>query len=352
MTAPSADAPGELPAALAEGVESFLAWADLERGRARNTLESYRRDLDFCARFLAGRGRRDWAAVTRQDIEAWADAQSLEGRAAATLARRLSAVRMLARWLVAEKRRADDFTALIRPPKVRRKLPPSLAVGELQQVVEAPPAHTPAGVRDRAILELFYGAGLRASELAGLRLQDVFLPEQMVRVVSGKGGKERYVPFGGPARAALERYVQWARAHFVKPKTGSALFLSNRGRAISRKTLWAMLQTVARRSGLEAHLKPHLLRHSFATHLLQGGADLRAIQEMLGHADIGTTQIYTAVAAARLTEEHAAHHPRRNLRPPRAATPAPEAPPDAAKPARRPARRRPHSAPDKNPSEN
>jgi integrase/recombinase XerD len=179
----------------------------------------------------------------------------------------------------------------------------------MKKLLAAPVGGTAHALRDRAILELFYSSGLRVSELAGLNLQQIDLQQGFVRVF-GKGSKERVVPVGTQAAEAVSTYLAAGRPGLIKPRTGSAVFLSERGRAISRKTVWALIKSYAKKAGLPQHVKPHLLRHSFATHLLSGGADLRAIQEMLGHADIGTTQIYTAVETSRLTEQHARYHPR------------------------------------------
>jgi integrase/recombinase XerD len=177
------------------------------------------------------------------------------------------------------------------------------------RLLAAPAGGDAYAVRDRAMLELFYSSGLRISELCALTLQQVDLENGFVRVF-GKGSKERVVPLGGKARDAVQAYLVSARPTLVKPRTGSELFISERGKAISRKTLWVIVKNSAKRAGLEKPVKPHLLRHSFATHLLGGGADLRAIQEMLGHASIGTTQIYTAVESSRLLDQHAKFHPR------------------------------------------
>jgi integrase/recombinase XerD len=179
----------------------------------------------------------------------------------------------------------------------------------MDRLLAAPSGADAYAVRDRAMLELFYSSGLRISELCALTLQQVDLEHGFVRVF-GKGAKERVVPLGGKARDAVAAYLGSSRPRLVKPRTGGELFLSERGRAISRKTLWVIVKASARRAGLTKRVKPHLLRHSFATHLLGGGADLRAIQEMLGHASIGTTQIYTAVESSRLLDQHARHHPR------------------------------------------
>jgi integrase/recombinase XerD len=179
----------------------------------------------------------------------------------------------------------------------------------MQKLLAAPTSGTPQGLRDRAILELFYSSGLRVSELAGLAMQQIDLQQGFVRVF-GKGSKERVVPVGTRAAEAVTTYMMAGRPGLVRAKTGSAVFLSERGQAISRKTIWALIKGYAQKAGLPKTVKPHLLRHSFATHLLAGGADLRAIQEMLGHADIGTTQIYTSVETSRLTDQHSRYHPR------------------------------------------
>lgn len=298
-----------IPDPLVDAVEGFLAWLELERGLSTNTIQSYSQDLAQFAIFVHERGARDWGAVDGEAVSAWTARLSRADYARSSQARKLSAVRVFARHLVRENLRKDDFTELSSAPKLSRKLPEVLTREEVERLLDAPPASTPHGLRDRAILELFYSSGLRVSELCGLTLQSVNLDEGYVRVY-GKGSKERIAPVGGPATKAIEHYLSGGRPHFVKSKTGSELFLSQQGRPISRKMVWVMIKAQAARVGIEKPIKPHLLRHSFATHLLEGGADLRAIQEMLGHADIATTQIYTAVQAARLSDEHALYHPR------------------------------------------
>jgi integrase/recombinase XerD len=216
---------------------------------------------------------------------------------------------MLCRHLLRERIRDDDPTELLAGPKIRRKLPQTLSTGEMQKLLAGPTGADAYAIRDRAMLELVYSSGLRASEICGLSLQQVDLEHGFVRVF-GKGAKERVVPLGDKARDAVQVYLASGRPRLVKPKTGSELFITERGKAMSRKTLWVMVKSAAARAGIEKPVKPHLLRHSFATHLLGGGADLRAIQEMLGHASIGTTQIYTAVESSRLLDQHAQHHPR------------------------------------------
>jgi len=309
MAGMPADPFAKLSDTLVEPLESFLAWLELERGLAANTLQSYGQDLAQFASFLEARGLKDWRQADGGALNDWMSELSRRDYARSSQARKLSAVRMFARHLVRENFRKDDFSELGSAPKLSRKLPEVLTREEVERLIEAPGRGTPHGLRDRAILELFYSSGLRVSELCGLLLQSVNLDEGYARVF-GKGSKERIAPIGGPAAKAIRDYLVGGRPHFVKKRTGSELFLSQQGRPISRKMVWVLLKEHAARAGIRKTVKPHLLRHSFATHLLEGGADLRAIQEMLGHADISTTQIYTSVQAARLSDEHALHHPR------------------------------------------
>ena len=216
---------------------------------------------------------------------------------------------MLARFLVREKRCDTDFTALLKGPKLARKIPGTLNEGEVARLLAAPSGGDPRALRDRAILELFYSSGLRVSEIGALLLQQVDLENGFIRVF-GKGAKERVVPVGGRACDALTTYLVAGRSGLVRSKTGSQFFLNSRGAALSRVMIWKLVKKYAQRACLTKNVKPHGLRHSFATHLLTGGADLRAIQEMLGHASISTTQIYTAVEPQRLVDHHAKYHPR------------------------------------------
>ncbi len=295
--------------AFANDIEAFLAFLGLERALSRNTLSAYRSDLDQAAAFLAKRGAADWRGLTRAQAAEWI--HSLNGRvcAPASLARKLTALRGLARFLVREKIRADDFTDLLSGPKLTRRIPGTLTPEEIGRLLAAPTGGDARALRDRALLELFYSSGLRVSELAGLTLQQVNLEQGFLRVF-GKGSKERVVPIGGRAADAVATYLLSGRPQLVKPKTGSQLFLNPRGTALSRVALWMIVKKNAQRAGITKNVKPHGLRHSFATHLLSGGADLRAIQEMLGHASISTTQIYTAVESKRLLEQHTKFHPR------------------------------------------
>jgi integrase/recombinase XerD len=311
--APPAPAPA-LPPAMADALDDFIAVLLTERGLSKLTAISYETDLAQLGAFVANeRGRERWADVSAGDLTAWLEVLAGAGTNPSSVARKLSATRTFAKHLVANGVRADDFTALAEGPHPHRPLPDTLTEQETIALLEAPPADTPHGLRDRAMLELMYSSGLRVSDLCGLTLQALDSEEGFLRVL-GKGVKERVVPVGKTALAAIRDYLANGRPHFVRSgKTGAQLFLSERGKAISRKTFWVNIRAAAERAGLSREVKPHLIRHTFATHLLAHGADLRAIQEMLGHADIATTQIYTAVERHHLVAEHAAHHPRKNI---------------------------------------
>jgi integrase/recombinase XerD len=301
------------PSAFTEDIEGFIGYLELERGLSRNTTQSYESDLTQASHVLKKHGAVSWRKVSAKQLTAWLHWLSDQGFTESSQARKLSAVRMLCRHLIRERLREDNPTELISGPKLRRKLPQTLSTSEMQKLLASPTGMDAYAVRDRAMLELVYSSGLRASEICSLTLQQVDLEHGFVRVF-GKGSKERVVPLGEKARDAVQAYLISARPRLVKPKTGSELFITERGKAMSRKTLWVMVKSAAARAGLEKPVKPHLLRHSFATHLLGGGADLRSIQEMLGHASIGTTQIYTAVESSRLLDQHARHHPRNKVK--------------------------------------
>ena len=303
-----------LPHDLIEPIESLLAWLDLERGLSPNTIEGYGRDLKQCAYFLHESGVDSWKTVTPSLLSNFSAKLARENFARSSQLRKISAIRLLAKHLVREQIRPDNCAELLSGPKNKRKLPKVLTRKEVEGLLNAPSRHSPLGIRDRAILELFYSSGLRVTELCSLDLQNVQLDEGYLRVI-GKGSKERIAPIGGAAVDALRNYLSLSRPALIKKHTGSAFFLSNRGRALSRKMVWVLIKHHAHTAGIQKTVKPHLLRHSFATHLLEGGADLRAIQEMLGHADIATTQIYTALKAEQLADTHALHHPRDKMEP-------------------------------------
>lgn len=286
-----------------------LLWA--ERGVSRNTQAAYRSDLALFARYLRQHGAT-LAAAAVPDIQAYlaARARDRDGFSARSQARLLSSLRRYYRWCVRERRRADDPTALIAPPRQSRRLPKTLVAGQVESLLNAPDTETSLGLRDRAMLELLYASGLRVSELVNLGRHQVNLKRGVVQVV-GKGGRERLVPMGEEAADWIRRYLDEARPTLVKRRASDALFVSTRGGAMSRQQFWQRLKLQARVAGLKAtSLSPHTLRHAFATHLIEHGADLRAVQMLLGHSDLSTTQIYTHVARERLKSLHAQHHPR------------------------------------------
>jgi integrase/recombinase XerD len=314
MKAPRARAQdlSQAPAAFAGDIEAFLGFVSLERGLSANTIAGYRRDLDQAAQFLSRRGAVDWRTVSGAQAAEWIHSLSAASYTVASLARKLSALRSLSRYLVREKIRDDDFTALLSGPKATRRIPGTLTADEIDRLLAAASGGDARALRDRALLELFYSSGLRVSELAGLMLQQVDLEHGCLRVF-GEGSEGRGVPIGGEAIHALRTYLTAGRPSFVRSRTGSQLFLNKDGGALSRMMLWLIVKKYAKRAGITKNVKPHGLRHSFATHLLTGGADLRAIQEMLGHASISTTQIYTAVEPQRLIDQHAKFHPRNRV---------------------------------------
>lgn len=301
--------PSGAPADFAAEIDAFIAFIDLERGLARHTRTNYQSDLDQAAAFFAKRGLGGWSAVDGDAAAAWIHSLSERDYRVSSVARKLTALRMLSRFLVREGKRQDDFAVLLVGPKPQRKMPGTLSEDEVAKLVTSANGGEPRSLRDRALLELFYSSGLRVSELAALLIQQVDLDHGFIRVF-GKGAKERVVPVGGKACDALRTYLTSGRPHLVKARTGSQLFLNKNGTALSRVALWMIVKAYARRAGITKNVKPHALRHSFATHLLTGGADLRAIQEMLGHASISTTQVYTAVEPQRLVDHHAKFHPR------------------------------------------
>ena len=301
----------EPPPSFEPEISSFLVWVQLEKGLSPNTVDSYERDLIQCSLHLKAQGISSWQKVGIENLSAWLSSLTEQEYVATSLSRKLSAVRMLAKFLKGENKLNKDFTELLVNPRKARHLPDSLSIDEMESFLEAPDLNTPLGKRDRALFELMYGSGLRVSEIGKLLMNSIDTKEGFARVF-GKGSKERVVPVGHHAARAVENYLHGGRPFLVKDGTGGELFLSIRGKAISRKMIWVLVKDYARKAGIEKNLSPHGLRHSFATHLLMGGADIRSVQEMLGHADVGTTQIYTQVEAERLLDEHANFHPLSN----------------------------------------
>jgi integrase/recombinase XerD len=312
-----APSPAAAPSALARTVRTYLDHLVVERGVARNTLLSYRRDLERYAGWCQRRGICDVASVTDRDVgEFLASLRSPEGEHAAlsasSAARTLVAVRGLHRFALREGLSTTDPAHEVRPPRQARRLPKAIPVAEVERLLLASSGEDGvAGLRDRALLEVLYGCGARISEAVGLDIDDMDLERGAV-LLRGKGGKERMVPLGSYARAAVDAYLVRSRPVLAASGTGiPALFLNQRGGRLSRQSAWTVLRAAATRAGLTAeHLSPHTLRHSFATHLLDGGADVRVVQELLGHASVTTTQLYTLVTVDKLREVYAATHPR------------------------------------------
>ena len=297
-------------------VQRFLDHLTVERGLSTNTIAAYRRDLTRYAVFLEHRGIASPDEVEPADVRSFVASISAATHgpeeapyAATSVARALSAVRSFHRFLVRDGVTDRDPSAGVVRPKLPRALPHPLSVDEVRAVVEAPDPTMPAGMRDRAILELLYGAGLRISELTGLDVDDVDLQDGFVRVL-GKGGKERDVPVGRYARDAVQTYLTRARPAFATGRTRGALFLNTRGGRLTRQSCAQILTRAAQTAGIERRVTLHDLRHSFATHLLDGGADVRVVQELLGHASVATTQIYTLVTKEHLREVYYSSHPR------------------------------------------
>ena len=290
-------------------IEQFIGYAALERGLAHSTIEAYLHDLRAFVTFLPERCREDPTAVTRADILDFLEHSQDAGLGAPSIARRLVAVKVFFRYLYQERVVAADVTHVMEGPRLWRVLPGFLSVAEVHRLLKAYRSRDPLEHRNRTIVETLYATDLRVSELAGLRLAGLKLDQEIVRV-TGKGDKERIVPVGRPARALLASYLAEARPLLDKQGDATHVFLSVNGRPLTRARIWTIVREAAQRAGLDKKVFPHMLRHSFASHLLAGGADLRVIQEMLGHADISTTQIYTHVDKQRLAQIHRQFHPR------------------------------------------
>lgn len=289
-------------------VDQFLDVLWSERGLSDNTLAAYRSDLSLYVTWLHARGG-SLRAAAREDLQAYLARGVEQGVRPRTSARTLSTLRRFYRYLARELIIDADPTALIESPRLGRPLPKLLTEEQVERLLEAPDVSSALGLRDRAMLETLYATGLRVSELVGLTLSQLGIGQGVVRVV-GKGDKERLVPLGDEAMTWLERYLREGRGELTRARVSEALFPTRRGAAMTRQAFWRNLRGYSRIAGITSPLSPHTLRHAFATHLLNHGADLRVVQMLLGHADLSTTQIYTQVARARLKQLHAQHHPR------------------------------------------
>ena len=291
-----------------EITERFCDVLWLQEGLSANTLDAYRRDLEGLGRWLSTKSATLMTA-TRADLLEYLSDCVRKGARPRTTARLLSSLRRFYGYLVRENRVKVDPTALIDSPKIGRPLPKSLTEEQVEKLLQSPDVTTPLGLRDRAMLETLYATGMRVSELVGLTLSQVSLTQGVVRVI-GKGDKERLVPLGEEAIAWISRYLAEGRPALVRRHSTDAVFTTTRGGPMTRQAFWHNLKRHARAGGIHATLSPHTLRHAFATHLLNHGADLRVVQILLGHSDLSTTQIYTHVARQRLRDLHAQHHPR------------------------------------------
>ncbi len=290
-------------------LDEFLDSLWLEDGLSRNTLDSYRRDLRQFAGWLQARGHRGLLDAQRVDLLAYLGHRYQQRAKASSTARALSSLKRFYRHALREGKLGADPTLNIDPPRLGRRLPKSLTEADVEALLAAPDVETPLGLRDKAMLEMLYASGLRVSELVSLTAAQLSQEMGVVRIL-GKGSKERLVPVGEEALDWVRRYGAQARALLLNGRASDALFVTTRAAPMTRQAFWQLIKRYARRAGIGAQISPHTLRHAFATHLLNHGADLRVVQMLLGHADISTTQIYTHVARERLKQLHAKHHPR------------------------------------------
>lgn len=294
-------------------LDQFLNHLSLEAGLSSNTIESYRRDLEKYIKFLQEKKVDSVDKITEEHITNFIVQLSRKGLAANSIARKLSSIRRLHKFLVTEGYSGFNPACTLESPRLWRKLPMVLNVTEIEKLLNQPTQDNPLGLRDRAMLEFLYATGVRIAELINIKRKN-FMPEvELVRVI-GKGQKERIIPIGKKSLKWVKKYLQEARPSLAKQNSEDFLFLNRRGRYFSRMGLWKILRKYVMQAGIKKKVTPHTIRHSFATHLLDGGADLRAVQEMLGHADISTTQIYTHLDREYLKQEHRHYHPRSKMK--------------------------------------
>ncbi len=297
-----------MPTAMDEAVAAFLNYLRLERGVADNTTAAYRRDMKQYTQFVVTR-KLDYLAITRNDLLNFLKTVRSSGLSPRSTARLLSAVKSFYRYLILDERLKEDPACDIQTARLWSHLPKFLSFEEIEELLSSADPSTPAGCRDAAWLEMLYATGMRVSELVTLRLSNVHADEGYLRV-TGKGGKERLVPLGEVAAGCLRTYLEKTRKHFEKGRQSEYVFLNHRATRLTRQGIWKLLKSYAASTGIRTKISPHVLRHSFATHLLQNGADLRALQMMLGHASLSTTQIYTHIQQDRLRRIYEKYHPR------------------------------------------
>jgi len=289
-------------------VQAFIHYLSVEKGLAKNTLLAYESDLKKYIRFLEQEKIKDFNRITRNEITAFLFHEKRRKQEASSIARALVAIKLLHRFLVKEGKLREDITSVLESPKLWKHLPSVLSIKEMESILKTPNVRHPLGIRDRAILELLYATGIRVSELVGLKLQDLNLDSGFLKCC-GKGDKERIVPLGRSARDSIKRYLEKVRTA-INGRSDQLFLGTKRAPRLSRQAVWQIIRRYAKRARIGKKITPHTFRHSFATHLLERGADLRIVQELLGHADISTTQIYTHISRDRLKSVHHQFHPR------------------------------------------
>ncbi len=292
-----------------ELIDTFLSYLSVERGLANNTIISYREDLNIYLDFIKKSQIDLLSEISKNNITDFMFAQKDKGITPNSIARRLAAIRMFHRFLARERILTNDPSALIDSPKLWKRVPETLSLNEVESLISQPDTRGVQGIRDRAILETLYATGMRVSEAVNLKKDNVNLDIGFLRCI-GKGNKERVIPLGKKAIASINKYLDSSRPKLLKDKEAEFLFVSRFGKKISRQSFWKMIKKYAKSARIKKSMKPHTLRHSFATHLLERGADLRSVQEMLGHSNISTTQIYTHIDKDRLKNVHRQFHPR------------------------------------------
>ncbi|MBP9854094.1 MAG: site-specific tyrosine recombinase XerD [Candidatus Omnitrophica bacterium] len=294
---------------IVDNIDEFINYLAVERGLAKNTLLAYSRDLSKYAQFLKKKGISEAMSVSRKHITDFMYDQKTKKMSTNSICRGLAAIKTFHRFLVRERIAKEDPTNLIETPKLWKRIPDVLTSGEIESLINVSKGRGWQAIRDNAIIELFYASGMRVSELSDLKLENIDLNVGYVRCI-GKGSKERIIPIGRRAKETTGHYCEKVRVKLAKNAEPAQLFLSRLGKRISRQSVWKIIKLHAKKANIKKTIKPHTLRHSFATHLLENGADLRSVQEMLGHADISTTQIYTHVDKERLKSVHREFHPR------------------------------------------
>jgi integrase/recombinase XerD len=292
-----------------ELIDSFLDYLSVERGLAKNTVIAYRQDLNIYLDFMVERKVAVLSKIVKNDIIEFMLCQKEKGISPTSISRRLAAIRMFHRFLSRERVLKSDPTTLIDSPKLWKKVPDTLSLNEMESLISQADVHSYQGARDKAILETLYATGMRVSESTNLKINNVNLDIGFLRCI-GKGNKERVIPLGKKAIQSINRYLEFSRPHFLKQKTSDYLFISRSGAKLSRQSVWKLIKRYASEAKIKKSIRVHTIRHSFATHLLERGADLRSVQEMLGHSNISTTQIYTHIDKERLKTIHKMFHPR------------------------------------------